>query len=274
MNAITLASFFLLSLLMASCDACSKRSIPKTTQVVDEKKNSRERFLIDSESLLKNAANFIYRSELLVSIGQGDTQKDNREIVELKAHAPRMLFEKKIDDFHFFKIFRDDDNFLVQNLNGPWRKTNDNALMYKELIHDGINLTAWLVEQFDLDKQLVAKSDNQTFYVSNKPLAPNAPFLLSLKEKNRQFSVIRNSAIEASIEIDQNLGLLKTASFDIKIFGKEDYWLKMSAKITAHKSQKHLNLAAPVANVDEPPLVPVNLVPRFQQLMEVEKGEK
>ncbi|HXW53092.1 MAG TPA: hypothetical protein VEL47_03195 [Myxococcota bacterium] len=225
----------------------------------------RDFFVVDPDSLWERAPEFAYKSEMTLSIGEGERQKDNSEEIEVRAGGSGLLLSKKIDQFHFLQIFKDGDDFLIKHLNGPFKKASDNHDMYSKLLREGMNLTSWVVEQFGLSE--LSEKPAQVFAIKDGRCNSAAPFLQMMAKKHSQFRKIENSTVQAKVVFDDQTRLPKSAHFDIFVLGTEQHWLRLRATMVTDVVSKSLLTKRPILATHSPIDVPVNVARRFKELV-------
>lgn len=257
-------------LLIANCSSCFIMSPKKP--VLDAKTSKiLSRLVIDPAKISTMAPNFSYKSKLEILVGpKGETEK-NRELIAIDVNAPRLLFFKKIDDAHFFSIMKNDDAIFIKNLEGPWRKGSDNKFFYQELIHDGFNLAAWLVDQFALDQSFteVEGKHQGNFVIRNGVIKNDAPFIQQLAIKNPAFSKLVKSKLDASVIFDEQGDFPSHASFDISLNGEENSLLRIKASMSIKLSALDSDIEIPeIVDGGSLDAAPINIAPRFKDLVE------
>lgn len=266
-------------LFLAGCDACVK-PLPKKSEdhVALQTTSEAGRLTIDSQAIFAKARHFSYRSELIVSVGKPGFAEVDKEIIDVVGTSPRLLFKKKIDDYHFFEIFKDEDSFFIKNHGGAWRKSLDNQPMYEGLVKDGLNVTAWIIEQFGLNDQIAAKVTNaskaKTLTINDVPNLKSSVFIQRLMNKVPNFRTIDRTTFSGTIAMDEKTDLPVSAKFQLEITGPEQAFIKLNASMTLTMASAGESLALPLISDDEPVAVPVNIVPRFNELMENELGHR
>lgn len=229
-----------------------------------------QRFFVDEQALLKPNRPFIYKSELNLTLWQGEESQENYEVMEITGVHPRMLLKKRIDDYHFFELFKEDDNYLVKNQGGEYRKGANNH-MYKQLFNDGLNLINWFVEQFLIsDKMMTKNSQNneEIFYIKDAIVSEEAPFIKNLKlHPSSYFAKLQSSVINGVIRLDEQTKLPKSANFELTIDGQQQHAIKIKAFVSLDTTAKSIELSMPTIKEDQPIGVPVNIAPRFNELL-------
>ncbi|HXW60749.1 MAG TPA: hypothetical protein VEK06_04330, partial [Myxococcota bacterium] len=184
--------------------------------------------------------------------------------------------KKKIDDQHFFELWHENNDYLVKNRLGPWHSGMENKPMYASLIDDGLNALSWTLEQFSLTKLLTRKQDSgsnrMVFVIEEKTIPLDAPFLVNLpKEANFKASL---STVKARIEIDAATKMPISSRFSIEIGSDDKKTLKFEADIVLAQNQLKEAMTKPQVAANGPLLYPVNIAPRFNDLMKHEMGDE
>jgi hypothetical protein len=261
----------LVTLVLESCSSCEK---PEKRKAEADNKKEDAFVSLDANTLFKISENYSFKSRFEVLVKKGEDTQNTEEIVEIIGASPRILFNKKVDDFHFYSIFKDGENFLVQNQGGGFRKS-DNKHLYQTLLDDGFNLTAWFVYQFALKDNIMTKENDQggtLFLLKNVSIPMDAPFIKDLSNRrSSDFSHIDNASLSGTIKVDKQTSLPISASFDVTIT-RGQHLIKIKA-VSALDITSAQNLALPTIREDEPIDVPVNMSKRFNELFELEKGK-
>lgn len=262
----------ILMMMMSGCGSCIK-PLHKTSE--KEFKATPLPFVIDHETIQKRAPNFSYQSDLVISVGHGQNVQENKETVTITSIKPYLLMTKKIDEFHFFELFRDQDRVFVKNLHGPWRKGGSDPTYYRELFADGMNLSAWLIEQFDLPSLWREEHrDGENIYViDGKVLIDRAPFIKALVNKHPQFATIETSSLVGKLVFDSNTGLPLQGNLHIVVTGQEAYSLEIKANLGLSLTTALTRLEVPHVEEEEPVAAPVNVAPRFLDIVKDKRGE-
>jgi hypothetical protein len=261
----------------AGCEACTKSPLSMPTDkaaLLSPIKT--DRFTIEPEALFLRSGFFTYKSELVISFGNNTAIEDNHEIIEVVGAGPRLHLTKKIDAHHFLEIFKDDADFLIKDHGGRWRKGQDNPSMYQMVVRDGLNLTAWIINQFDLKDRLVAIETKggkmKAFIVKEDAIPKTSAFVKDLAGKVALFTRIESSMVRGSLTLDEDGELPILAMFDFDIVGLDNNWVRIKANMSLAMTATDKELSLPLLSNDEPLMVPVNVVPRFNELMKRELG--
>jgi hypothetical protein len=268
--------FILWILTIFGCESCSKAQLKKNNDdFVEAKFEDNNQFIIDPEAVFKKVNNFLYKSELTVTLSSNNQEKISHEIIEARAKDAQILLKKKIDSHNFFEIFYHDDSYLVKMQNGSWRKSWNKNHQMKMILKDGLNITSWIIEQFSLlqDFHKISKKEN-TKILSLKEISVSKDcyFVKNLLMKFPQFSLLKNSVLSSKIILDEKTQLPTLAYFKINILGSNNHWLKINAKMSLDLTPKKFELPIPKIGENKPFMAPVKVVPKFNELLQRELG--
>jgi hypothetical protein len=260
-------------LLVSGCEHCTKAaSLNNTQEALVADKTS---LGVDPETIFSQVDQFTYRSELIFRIGQGDTQKTSREIIEAIGSKPNLWLKKSTEDNKSLQIFRHGEEFLVKDHNGPFHRS-PNKILYQELLRDGLNAVSWIIKQFDLGKYLTGnnlKQNSDKIYIKNAEIPKDSLFIKNLASRSSQFSSIEGSKAQGSVSIDSKTGLPKAADLDIEVVSADGHFVSVRLTMAMNNTVKEI-LVVPEINEETPVMAPVNIGPRFNQMMELEQGVK
>ncbi len=250
---------------IGGCRACNE---PRILEIPEQKVALRP-YEIEPFSLFDWTKSFSYSSKLELVLGRADEQSASREFIEATGFNGQIHMTKKIDEAHYFEVFADNKSYLVKNREGEWRENKDNKPFVEALIKDGFNANDWFIEHLGLGEFLVKDerlSIGKNFYVLEKAkIKFEAPFWKNLGKVSPEYKELKNAAIRGSIEIDaKKVPLL--SNFIIEAQLDNGHWLKLSVETKLVPSANEV-LAKPKAIKDGPLLYPINIVPKFNELM-------
>lgn len=263
----------LMTLLVVACDRACQPQIDKTKSVKTQSVVSKtpSKFVLEPAALLQKAKMFSYRSELTITMSNGKDAKENKEVIEIMGESPRMAVKKRVDNYHFFEIFSDNDNYFVKSQNSPWRSGKDNKPLYQSMISDGLNTISWMVDQFSLYDRLLSntleKGAVTTYFVKDAPISNNSAFVRNTVNKLPAFATIEKSQIDCEISLDKKTDVPVFARCEAFIVGANEHSIRVNATTTFDTRALSQALVVPVVKNDEPIQVPVNIGPRFRELM-------
>jgi len=221
---------------------------------------------------------FVYKSNLIISLNRGDDRQVSHEVIEIVGDNQKVLLKKKIDDHHFFEVFKNGDEFFVKSRLGKFRDGKSNKRMYRKILSDGLNMIPWVLDGFSLYEHLMPDSDDHApklvYRVKNMPVSQRSPFMIDLRKRAPMFHELKGSNIFGVIEFDKNSKLPMYARFEIKLFGVEDQWIKLDVDVDLTNKQVGKALEPPTLSGEEPIQYPVNIAPRFIELFNEGLGAK
>jgi hypothetical protein len=259
--------------LNAGCGGCSAKKDLTGPKAGSDEADS---YLLSEKMLFDGAKTFSYNHVISLTKLEQDRQAVTVERVDVVGDHGKLHLKKKIDDQHFFELWHENNDYLVKNRLGPWHSGMENKPMYASLIDDGLNALSWTLEQFSLKKLLTRQKDNGSkmivFVIEDKTIPPDAPFLVNMPhEANFKASLSR---VKARLEIDAATKLPISSRFSIEIGSEDKKTIKLEAEIMLAQNQLKEALTKPLVADSGPLLYPVNIAPRFIDLMKHEQGDE
>jgi hypothetical protein len=248
------------------CRGCNE---PLRSEVNDREKVLLRPFEIEPSALFDWSKYFVFSSKVELTLGKTGEQSISREFIEAKGSDGQIHLSKKIDDAHYFEVFADEQNYFVKNREGEWRENRDNKPFVQALIKDGFNANDWVIEHLALAEFLLKdtkrSTTNKNIYVlQNAKIKPEAPFWQNLFQSSPDFKDLKEATITGFIETEARWP--RVSSFTIEASLENGHWLRLSTESTLTKSAPQ-PLIKPQAVKEGPLLYPVNIVPKFNELM-------
>lgn len=264
---------FALAFIGAGCGGCDEKA---PSEPEKELLGETSPYTLSAKKVLAQLQAFSYSHTFLVTLQKDDKQDVNVEKVNIKGSGGRIHLEKKIDDAHFFEIFNVDQRYFVKNRLGPWHQGSDNKPMYSRIIDESLNALPWLIEQFSLKSYLAkpaSSNDKKTIYIiENQHVSPDAPFLASLFERAPNFKDNLQSQISGRLEVDTVTNIPVLSRFSIELMQGDKKVIKLDVETKLAQNYAKDTLDIPDVVDENPLLYPVNIAPRFNDLMKLEQG--
>lgn len=259
--------------LVGGCErACTPVKQPNAPVNVKSEPVTLSKFHLHPKAIFDKTKTFSYRSELTITLNRDGQSSESKESIEIVGDDQRILLKKRIDPYHFIELYSENfDAFMIKTQNGSWHSGRDNKPMYQALLNDGLNTVAWLIDEFSLQEAMLRNSVEKgvvnTYFVRGAQLAQHSPFYLQTLTPILSFFSLERSQVDCEVSLDRKTDIPVFARCDAAIIGSKDHWIKINATMTLDTRGLAQSIETPVVKDDEPILVPVNIGPRFRDLL-------
>lgn len=249
-------------LMLTGCNSCGEQR--PANQPMAEPHLQRSVFFMDPDTIFTKTDQFTYTAELVFTLGQDRNKKVSRERIEIIGQKPQLRLIKSTDLSKSLTLFKQEDEFLVKDHNGPYHRVN-NRVLYQGLLEEALNGLSWLMDQLYIDKPLDIVGEK--IQIKNAHIKLDSPLIKKLNNHQYQYASITASRMDVEIVFDKKTGLPIQADIEAALKGSNGYWVtlrfEMAMKFTAREV-----LVVPEIVEEKPLSTPVNIVPRFNQLLE------
>lgn len=249
-------------LTLGSCNSCSEKR--PAHQPILEPTLQKSVFFTDPDTIFSKTDQFTYTAELVFTLGQDHNKKTSRERIEIMGQKPQLRLVKSTDLTKSLTLFKREDEFLVKDHNGPYHRVN-NKVLFQGVLKDAFNGLSWIMDQFYIDKSLDIVDEK--IQIKNAQVKLDSPFIKKLNNHQYQYASIVASRMDAEIVFDKKTALPIKADIAIALKGSNGYWVTLQFEMAMKLTVREV-IVVPEIVEERPPLAPVNIVPRFNQLLE------